>query len=27
MSLEDGVRAYDMFKNKTDGCVRVALRP
>jgi threonine dehydrogenase-like Zn-dependent dehydrogenase len=27
MALEDGVRAYDMFKNKTDGCIRVALRP
>jgi threonine dehydrogenase-like Zn-dependent dehydrogenase len=27
MPLEDGVRAYDMFKNKTDGCIRVALRP
>lgn len=27
LSLEEGVRAYDMFKNKKDGCVRVALRP
>ncbi|CAN5780588.1 zinc-dependent alcohol dehydrogenase [soil metagenome] len=27
LSLEDGPRAYDMFKNKTDGCIRVALRP
>ena len=27
MPLEDGVRAYDMFKNKKDGCIRVALRP
>jgi threonine dehydrogenase-like Zn-dependent dehydrogenase len=27
LPLEDGVRAYDMFKNKTDGCIRVALRP
>jgi threonine dehydrogenase-like Zn-dependent dehydrogenase len=27
MPLEEGVRAYDMFKNKTDGCIRVALRP
>lgn len=25
--LEDGVRAYDLFKNKSDGCIRVALRP
>lgn len=27
LPLADGVRAYDMFKNKTDGCIRVALRP
>lgn len=27
LPLEDGVLAYDLFKNKTDGCVRVALRP
>ncbi len=27
LPLTDGVRAYDMFKNKTDGCIRVALRP
>jgi threonine dehydrogenase-like Zn-dependent dehydrogenase len=27
MPLEDGPRAYEMFKNKTDGCIRVALRP
>lgn len=27
VSLEEGVRAYDMFKNKTDGCIRVAIRP
>jgi threonine dehydrogenase-like Zn-dependent dehydrogenase len=27
MSLEDGPRGYDMFKNKKDGCVRVAFRP
>jgi threonine dehydrogenase-like Zn-dependent dehydrogenase len=27
LPLEDGVRAYDMFKNKADGCIRVALRP
>ncbi|MCV7432908.1 zinc-dependent alcohol dehydrogenase [Mycolicibacterium bacteremicum] len=27
LPLEDGVRAYEMFKNKDDGCIRVALRP
>jgi threonine dehydrogenase-like Zn-dependent dehydrogenase len=27
LPLEEGVRAYDLFKNKTDGCIRVALRP
>jgi threonine dehydrogenase-like Zn-dependent dehydrogenase len=27
LPLEDGVRAYDLFKNKADGCIRVALRP
>jgi threonine dehydrogenase-like Zn-dependent dehydrogenase len=27
LPLEEGVRAYDMFKNKKDGCIRVALRP
>jgi threonine dehydrogenase-like Zn-dependent dehydrogenase len=27
LPLEEGVRAYDMFKNKQDGCIRVALRP
>jgi threonine dehydrogenase-like Zn-dependent dehydrogenase len=27
LPLEDGVRAYDMFKNKEDGCIRVVLRP
>jgi threonine dehydrogenase-like Zn-dependent dehydrogenase len=27
LPLEEGVRAYDMFKNKLDGCIRVALRP
>jgi threonine dehydrogenase-like Zn-dependent dehydrogenase len=26
-SLDEGVRAYDLFKNKDDGCIRVALRP
>lgn len=25
--LEDGVRAYDLFKNKKDDCIRVAMRP
>lgn len=27
LPLEDGVRAYDLFKNKSDGCIRVAMRP
>ena len=27
MSLDEGPRGYDMFKNKKDGCVRVAFRP
>lgn len=27
LPLEQGVRAYDLFKNKDDGCIRVALRP
>lgn len=27
LPLEQGVRAYDMFKNKRDNCIRVALRP
>jgi hypothetical protein len=22
MTLDDGARGYDMFKNKIDGCVR-----
>ena len=26
-SLEEGARAYDMFKNKTDGCVRAVFAP
>ncbi|MFI6516866.1 zinc-dependent alcohol dehydrogenase [Spirillospora sp. NPDC050679] len=25
--LDEGPRAYDMFKNKTDGCVRAVIRP
>jgi threonine dehydrogenase-like Zn-dependent dehydrogenase len=27
MSLDEGPRGYDMFKNKKDGCVRVVFRP
>jgi threonine dehydrogenase-like Zn-dependent dehydrogenase len=27
MSLEDGVRGYEMFKDKTDGCVRAVFAP
>jgi threonine dehydrogenase-like Zn-dependent dehydrogenase len=27
MSLDDGPRGYDMFKNKEDGCVRSVFRP
>jgi threonine dehydrogenase-like Zn-dependent dehydrogenase len=27
LPLEQGVQAYDMFKNKQDNCIRVALRP
>jgi len=27
LPLDQGVLAYDLFKNKTDGCIRVALRP
>lgn len=27
LPLEHGVSAYDMFKNKQDGCIRVVLRP
>jgi threonine dehydrogenase-like Zn-dependent dehydrogenase len=27
LPLADGVRGYDLFKNKQDGCIRVALRP
>jgi threonine dehydrogenase-like Zn-dependent dehydrogenase len=26
LPLEDGIRGYDLFKNKKDGCIRVALR-
>jgi threonine dehydrogenase-like Zn-dependent dehydrogenase len=27
MPLDDGPRGYEMFKNKTDGCVRAVFRP
>jgi threonine dehydrogenase-like Zn-dependent dehydrogenase len=27
MPLEDGPKGYDIFKNRKDGCVRVAFRP
>ncbi|MFD0850719.1 glutathione-dependent formaldehyde dehydrogenase, partial [Actinomadura adrarensis] len=27
MSLDDAPRGYDMFKNKTDGCVRAVFHP
>ena len=27
MKLADGVRGYDMFKHKTDGCMRVVFTP
>ena len=27
MSLEDGPKGYDMFKNKHDGCLRAAFTP
>ncbi|GAA1081881.1 hypothetical protein [Pseudonocardia alni] len=27
MSLDDGPRGYDMFKNKKDGCVRAVFQP
>lgn len=27
LPLDEGVRAYDIFKNKSEGCIRVALRP
>ncbi|GJD36428.1 hypothetical protein [Methylobacterium aerolatum] len=26
-SLEDGTRGYDMFKHKTDGCLRAVFAP
>jgi threonine dehydrogenase-like Zn-dependent dehydrogenase len=27
MSLDEGPRGYEMFKNKEDGCVRAVFRP
>ena len=27
MSLDDAPKAYDMFKNKQDGCIKVVLKP
>lgn len=27
LPLEQGVRAYDMFEHKEDGCIRAVLRP
>jgi threonine dehydrogenase-like Zn-dependent dehydrogenase len=27
MRLEDAPRAYDMFKNKEDNCIKVVLKP
>jgi hypothetical protein len=27
MSLDDAPRAYDMFKNKEDNCIKVVLKP
>ncbi|GAA2170395.1 hypothetical protein GCM10009846_00630 [Agrococcus versicolor] len=27
MALDDGAKAYAMFKDKTDGCVRAVLHP
>ena len=27
LPLDEGLRGYDMFKNNTDGCIRVTLRP
>jgi threonine dehydrogenase-like Zn-dependent dehydrogenase len=27
MSLDEGPRGYDMFKNKEDGCVRAVFEP
>ncbi|WP_222127813.1 hypothetical protein [Streptomyces sp. SLBN-31] len=27
VTLDEAPRAYDMFKEKTDGCVRAVIRP
>ena len=27
MSLDDASKAYDMFKNKEDNCIKVVLKP
>jgi len=27
MSLEDGPLAYELFKHKKDGCIKVVLKP
>jgi hypothetical protein len=27
MSLDQGPRGYDLFKNKKDGCVRAVFQP
>jgi hypothetical protein len=27
MRLEDAPKAYDMFKNKEDNCIKVVLKP
>jgi hypothetical protein len=27
MSLEEAPRAFDMFKNKEDNCIKVVLKP
>ena len=27
LSLDDAPRGYEIFKNKTDGCIKVVLRP
>ncbi|MFC8582993.1 hypothetical protein ACFUGD_00145 [Streptomyces sp. NPDC057217] len=27
VSLDEAPKAYDMFKHKTDGCVRAVIRP
>jgi threonine dehydrogenase-like Zn-dependent dehydrogenase len=27
MALDEAPRGYEMFRNKEDGCIKVALRP